>query len=82
MSAIGSGSQPDSVVYRHRLQQGDRLLLCTDGVNLHVDDNEIGQLMASDSSARDISEKVIALANERGGNDNITVVVARIDEAG
>lgn len=81
MSAIGAEGQPEAVVYRQRLEPGDRLLLCTDGVNNHLSDAEIGELINADKDVTEICDQIVALANERGGNDNITVVLARFDTA-
>jgi protein phosphatase len=80
MSAIGAEDQPEAVVYRHRLQPGDRLLLCTDGVNNQLADDEIGRILACDGALPAIGQGLIDLANERGGEDNITVVLAAFDQ--
>jgi protein phosphatase len=77
LNAIGIEDEVDAVVYRHRLTTGDRLLLCTDGVNAYLDDKEIGQVLSSDRNSEQICQQIIDLANERGGRDNITTVVAR-----
>lgn len=54
--------------------QGELLLLCSDGLYDLVDDKEICNLLGSEiyKSADDL----IALANERGAHDNITVAIA------
>ena len=77
LSAIGIDDELDAVVYRHRLTTGDRLLLCTDGVNAYIDDEEIGQVLSADMNSEEICKQIISRANERGGRDNITTVVAR-----
>ena len=54
---------------------GDRYLLCSDGLSNLVDNEEIGvQLLRHDDPER-ASRALVDLANERGGDDNITVVV-------
>ena len=65
------GVQPDLFV--ETLEPGDRLVLCSDGLTRHVADDEIGRA-AADAPER-AAEALVALANERGGEDNITVVV-------
>lgn len=55
------------------LQAADRFLLCSDGLANFVDDTEIGLALAS-MALDQVPEKLIELANERGGDDNITVV--------
>ena len=57
---------------------GDTLVLCTDGLHGVVEDGEIAKL-ASHPSLDEVCRSLIDLANTRGGPDNITVVVARIE---
>lgn len=52
---------------------GDRLLMCSDGLANFVDDTEIGLALAT-LPIEKVPEAMIELANERGGDDNITVV--------
>lgn len=74
-SAIGSEGRPEAVVYKTRLAPGDRILLCSDGVNAHLDDKEIESILAQGPSASEVCQKLIDTANERGGHDNVTAVV-------
>lgn len=74
VSAIGIDGNPNAVVYRTRLEMGDRILLCSDGVNAHLSDQEISEIVSAEASCEKICEKLIATANERGGRDNITAV--------
>ena len=57
------------------LKADDRILLCTDGLTGLVDDKEILEIVDSNDSQRAV-DKLIALAKDRGGHDNITVLVA------
>lgn len=57
------------------LQAGDKFLMCSDGLANFVDDTEIGLTLAQ-LSLDEVPKAMIALANERGGDDNITVVCA------
>jgi protein phosphatase len=52
---------------------GDRILMCSDGLANFVDDTEIGLALAT-LSLDEVPRKMVDLANERGGDDNITVV--------
>lgn len=54
--------------------KGDMLLLCSDGLTNHVGEEDILSC-TSDGSVADYSGRLISLANERGGSDNITAVV-------
>jgi PPM family protein phosphatase len=58
------------------LQPGDVLVLCSDGLSEHVPPEDLPDMVA-DRTAAEAAEALVALANERGGSDNITVVVAR-----
>jgi serine/threonine protein phosphatase PrpC len=53
----------------------DSLLLCTDGLINLVNDNEILEIVNNSMNARDACRVLIQTANQRGGNDNITVIV-------
>ncbi|OQY90404.1 MAG: hypothetical protein B6D38_03685 [Anaerolineae bacterium UTCFX1] len=61
-----------------RLQRGDIILLCTDGLTGYIPEEDI--LQAAHGSAKNIVERLIALANERGGADNITASIIKYGE--
>jgi protein phosphatase len=64
-------------VFRTELSVGDTVLLCSDGLTKHVPDERIGELLDGSDSAEDACGRLVAAANDDGGTDNITVVVAR-----
>ncbi len=57
------------------LQPGDTLLLCSDGLTDLVWDDEIRNAIRSKKDLKSSAEALVSLANERGGHDNITVVL-------
>jgi serine/threonine protein phosphatase PrpC len=57
-----------------RLLPGDRLLLCSDGLTDLVDDAEMLAALSTDSPTKEALNGLVALANERGGHDNITIL--------
>lgn len=59
------------------VEEGDSFMLCSDGLANLVEDNEIRQVISS-SEFKDAPKKLVDLANERGGDDNITCIVVRI----
>lgn len=61
-----------------KLRQGDHLLVCSDGLTDLVEDAELPDLVTLDDLEQ-ASQRLVSLANERGGHDNITCVVARWD---
>jgi protein phosphatase len=60
-------------------RQGDRFVICCDGLTNLVDDREIVALAAAESVA-DLPIRLIGLANDRGGDDNITVIALELVE--
>jgi PPM family protein phosphatase len=76
VSALGS-SQLDMQVVAMDLRRGDRFLLCSDGLTLHVTDADILRHLGSTASAETICHRLLDLALERGGEDNVTVIATR-----
>lgn len=68
----------DTLVYNH--QPGDTLLLCSDGLTDMLEDEEIKDNLPGFSSPQKAGDRLIAMANEKGGKDNITVIVVKFDE--
>ena len=64
------------------LRRGDTLILCSDGLSGSVRREEFGQVAAEQKDLPSLCARLIDLANERGGPDNITVVAARFDGEG
>ena len=63
-------------VYKLTLQRDDVLLLCTDGLYNMVPQETLQELLNSNSSAESACRKLVDLANENGGKDNITAIVS------
>jgi len=74
------GTDPEVVVdtYVWHVVPGDLLLLCTDGLVNMVKDAEIRDTFRKRGSSAEIATRLVNLANENGGRDNITVIVAHI----
>jgi protein phosphatase len=66
---------------RVTLHPGDRLLLCSDGLTEMVPDGELQSILHLDKEPAWSCQRLIEMANNNGGKDNITVVVAHFDEA-
>ena len=71
----------DVVTVGEPLRHGDTLVVCTDGLHGQVSDGEIAD-MAMGESIEEACRELIALANERGGPDNITVAMVRFERTG
>jgi protein phosphatase len=77
-NALGGHSGKVEVEIQHlRLADGDRLLLCTDGLTDMVDDAGIAEVLGRVEPAEEAAQALIDLALERGGKDNVTAVVVR-----
>lgn len=74
LQSIGSEQPPQVDLFPISLQPGDSIMLCSDGLNNHVQDHEISQMMIA-HTPEEACERLVALANERGGHDNISVLV-------
>ncbi len=80
-NALGGGTRTVVAdVYDNDLEPDDRLLLCSDGLNKHVKDEEIRNLLEVENDPVIACRELIELANSRGGLDNITTIVARFDD--
>jgi PPM family protein phosphatase len=60
------------------LQDGDQVLLCSDGLTEPVDDDQIAQLLSAEADGNAACQALIDAANAAGGPDNITVVLLRV----
>jgi serine/threonine protein phosphatase PrpC len=74
--AVGVAEELELEVVTGSVDPGDIFVICSDGLTKHVRDNEILQY-AADRNARAACEVMLQLALERGGFDNVTVVVVR-----
>jgi protein phosphatase len=61
-------------------QPEDLYLLCSDGLTKMLDDDRIKQLLRPEVAPKDVVDSLVAAANERGGIDNISVIVLRVDD--
>lgn len=76
-SAIGASESLPEVTRVNVKQRGTVILVCSDGLTKHVSDEEIGQALGAMQSAEQVSRQLVELALDRGGTDNVTLVVGR-----
>jgi protein phosphatase len=81
LQALGPDLKIKVDLTHQEVRRGDLLVLCSDGLSGQVKKEEIGR-EASGGDLRTACERLVALANDRGGPDNITVVMARFDGDG
>jgi len=77
-NAVGGGStELEPEVHKARLNDGDCLLLCTDGLTRHLTSDDIVRILTAHPTSSEATENLVRSANSAGGSDNVTVVVAR-----
>jgi PPM family protein phosphatase len=82
-NVLGGDSPAVTVeVHKVQLEAGDAVLLCSDGLTKHVPDEGIADVLRAEPDPEQACRLLVARANEAGGPDNITVVVARFDPVG
>lgn len=77
--SVDESAAPD--ISRFTVNAGDTLLLCSDGLHNLVEASEILDILMSADPIPDAAKRLIGAANRRGGTDNITAVVVRVEEA-
>jgi len=82
LQALGPDPKVKVDLTHQEVRRGDILVLCSDGLSGQVKKDEIAQIVSTTPDLSAACDKLIALANERGGPDNITVVIARFDGDG
>lgn len=81
-NVLGGTSQNNNITveaHKAEMQVGDTVLLCSDGLYKHVSDDKFLDVLNDCQSAATACEKLVGLANEAGGSDNITVIVSRFN---
>lgn len=79
--ALGSRPTVQPDFFREKLQPGDRLLLCSDGLTNELSDELIVATVSRSKNAQDASRQLVSLANRNGGRDNVTAVVVSLNGA-
>jgi len=76
--AVGSGPQVEAEMGHAEIVPGDLYLLCSDGLTRELEDAEIAEVLLSTANLEAACAALVAKANEKGGRDNITVMLVRI----
>jgi protein phosphatase len=82
LRALGAHPEVDVDVDEVEIYPRDVLLLCSDGLTRMVTEPEIAGTLQAETMPSAAAEKLIALANESGGIDNVTVIVVRFEDDG
>ncbi len=77
--AVGIDAHVDSEIHVHEVLVGDIYLLCSDGLNDMVEDDDIqATLFALQSNLPLAASQLIQMANDNGGRDNISVILVKV----
>jgi serine/threonine protein phosphatase PrpC len=82
LQALGPEATIKVDLTHQRVRRGDVLVLCSDGLSGQVRGEEIARIVSEEKDLVAACKRMIDRANENGGPDNITVIVARFDGAG
>lgn len=77
LQALGSQDELIVAITAAKICRGDYLLLCSDGMSAMVKKQEMASEIHASSDVKDACNRLVELANQRGGHDNITVILAR-----
>ena len=73
--ALGVSSDVDIDIWEMTPEAGDRYLLCSDGLTNEVTETRIAKVLSTTADPQQAADTLVRMANDNGGNDNITVVV-------
>ena len=73
--AIGAIAEVDIDFFEVDVEQGDCILMCSDGLTNMIEDEDIRAIIMSQRDVAEQAEKLVDTANRNGGRDNITVIV-------
>jgi serine/threonine protein phosphatase PrpC len=76
--ALGTKPTVEADFYEETIQPGDTVILCTDGLWGEVSEEEMVQMANRSPHPQEVASELVALANQRGGPDNITVIILQI----
>ena len=76
--AIGKQSDVEPDIGVIQVQVGDIYFLCSDGLSDYVSNSEISDIIKANGSLEKISKSLVEIAKDKGGNDNISIVIIKI----
>jgi protein phosphatase len=79
MQALGTQPNVEAVLTGVKLCRDDHLLICSDGLSNKLNADEMLEIVSQEKDLDAVCDQLVSAANERGGEDNITVIVARFE---
>lgn len=75
LRALGTSESVEPDIQSISWEDGDKLLLCSDGLTDKVRDQELDDFMKMSVDIKEIGQRLVDLANERGGEDNVSLII-------
>ena len=79
---VGDKPQVEVDIFHESLNRDDWLILCSDGLSGMVEEAQIQQTVTACLNPQEACEELVRLANQAGGDDNITVIALKLEEVG
>jgi len=79
LRALGAESEVEVSVSEEMLVEGDTFVLCSDGLTRELSDSQIAAILEANEDAQKAADRLVDLANQAGGGDNITAMVMRYE---
>lgn len=76
---FSNACQADVISVKNNLEKGDRILLCSDGLYLHVKDAELSTILQQKKPLKDITDQLVKLVLQRGALDNFSFILIECD---
>jgi PPM family protein phosphatase len=82
MRALGTEQNVSIDIKTITFEEGDNLLLCSDGLSNKVREEEMAEILKNEMNLEEKATMLISIANERGGEDNISVAIVEFSDTG
>jgi serine/threonine protein phosphatase PrpC len=79
--ALGQSMDLEVDLFKHFVKAGDHLIMCSDGLTKHLNPDEIKRIVLESGSPEEATLDLVELTNERGGEDNVSVIVVQFENA-
>lgn len=73
--AVGTAAKVKAEIKVHHMRNGDRILMCSDGIHDMLDDEVLSGILANGAPLEEVARTLVDAANAAGGRDNITVIL-------
>lgn len=78
--AYSNTCQADVFSVVNNLQKGDKIILCSDGLYLHINDSELKEILQQKTTLKDITDQLVKIVLRRGAMDNFSFILMEYEE--